>query len=62
MRRSTFKLLAEVLVFVVVTPLTWLVYSRYTALWHMAFVAATFAAAFVIKRFVYEPVSKRFPE
>jgi hypothetical protein len=62
MRRSTFKLLTEVLVLVVVTPLAWLVCSRYTAFWQVAFVAATFAAAFVLKRLVYEPVSKRFPE
>jgi uncharacterized membrane protein len=62
MRRPTFKLLAEVLVFLVVTPLAWFVYSRYPAPWQLAFVAAVFAAAFIIKRLIYEPISRRLPE
>jgi hypothetical protein len=62
MRRSTFKLLTEVLVFVVITPLAWFVYSRYPALSALTFAAVVLAAAFLIKRFVYDPVSRRLPE
>lgn len=62
MRRSRFKLLSEALVFLVVTPLAWLVYSHFSALWQLAFAAAVFVAAFLLKRFVYEPIRRRLPE
>jgi hypothetical protein len=62
MRQASFKLLTEVVVFLVVTPLAWFVYSRFSALWQLAFAAVALAVAFVVKRFVYEPIHRRLPE
>jgi len=62
MRRPSFKLLAEILVFLVVAPLAWFVYSQFPAVWQLVFLVAVFVAAFLLKRFVYEPIRARLPE
>ena len=62
MNRRRFKLITELAVFVLVTPLAWWVYSSGSGTAQLTFAAVVAVVAYVLRRFVYKPLHARLPE
>ena len=62
MTKRLFKTATEIAVFAIVTPLAWWVYTEATVTLQAAFLISVSCIAYFVRRFVYQPISKRLPD